>query len=70
MSKIECKPKTIGDVLADKLDSMGKHYNMSINSPTRVSITITEPLTQGEKESLLNGMPAWLKGQWEINIHE
>ena len=68
MSKIECIPKTIGNVLSEKLDSMGKTHTMNINRPTRISISITEPLTQEEKNGLINGMPAWLKGQWEITV--
>lgn len=70
MSKIECKPKTLGKLLCEKLDGMGKQYNMSIDYPSRISISISPPLTVGEKASLINGLPAWFKWMWEINIHE
>jgi len=70
MSIIECSPKTLGALLSEKLDAMDKTHRISIDFLSRISISIDEPLTIGEKQSLINGLPAWFKYMWEINITE
>lgn len=66
ITKLEIAPKTIGELVAEQIRNKGFTPHLNIDCLTRIAITIDEELTQDDKNSISNGMPAWLKGMFEL----
>ena len=65
-TKLEIAPKTIGEMVAEEIRKKGFTPHVTVDQHTRISVSIEEDLTQEDKDGIENGMPAWLKGMFEI----
>lgn len=66
MIKLEIAPKTIGELVVEQIRNKGFTPHLTVDQQSRISVTIDEDLTDGDKTEIENGMPAWLKGLFEI----
>lgn len=66
MTKLEIAPKTIGELVVEGIQKKGFTPHLTIDTQSRISITIDEDLTSDDMNGIANGMPAWLKGLFEI----
>ncbi len=66
MTSLEIKPKTIGEQVVERIIDKGFTPHLNIDCPTRIAISIDEDLTEQDISAITNGMPAWLKGQFEL----
>lgn len=61
MTKLEICPKTIGNLVVEQIQTKGFTPYLTVDQQSRVSISVDEELSDGDKINIENGMPAWLK---------